>query len=78
MRRGLRSKMKIYDDYAGEEFHKMEKAGEIEYKMTKEMADAYLKSRTGKEANEKAQDYLCKIVDQEFGLLGKCTRVLFF
>ena len=56
----------------------MAKAGEIEYKMTKELADSYLKNRSGKDSNMKAQEYLCKIVDEQFGLKAKCTKVLFF
>ena len=56
----------------------MVKAGEIEYKMTRELAESYLKDRKGKDANSEAQEYLCKIVDEQFGLKAKCTRVLFF
>lgn len=52
--------------------------GDFEYKMTKEMADAYLKSRKGTDKNKHPQDYLCQVVNNEFGIKGNCTRVLFF
>lgn len=52
--------------------------GNFEYKMTKEMANAYLKDRKGTDKNKHPQDYLCQVVNNEFGIKGNCTRVLFF
>lgn len=52
--------------------------GDFEYKMTKEMADAYLKGRKGPDKNKHPQEYLCQVVNNEFGIKGTCTRVLFF
>ena len=52
--------------------------GNFEYKMSKEMADAYLKSRNGADKNKHPQEYLCDIVNSQFGIKGTCTRVLFF
>ena len=44
--------------------------GDFEYKMTKEMADAYLKGRKGTDKNKHPQDYLCQVVNNEFGIKG--------
>lgn len=52
--------------------------GNFEYKMSKEMANAYLKGRKSTDKNKHPQDYLCQIVNNEFGIKGNCTRVLFF
>lgn len=52
--------------------------GNFEYKMTKEMANAYLNARKGEEKKKHPQEYLCQIVNNEFGIKGTCTRVLFF
>ena len=56
----------------------VDQIGDFEYKMTKEMADAYLKDRKGTDKNKHPQDYLCQVVNNEFGIKGTCTRVLFF
>ena len=55
-----------------------EKAGFIEYKMPEAMAKAYLNERTGEEKKMRPNDFLCKIVNEEFGLKGYCTRVIKF
>ena len=52
--------------------------GNFEYKMTKEMANAYLNARKGEEKKKHPQEYLCQIVNNEFGIKGTCIRVLFF
>lgn len=54
----------------------MTKAGYIEYKMPELIAKEYLKARAGEDKKINANEYLCKIVDEEFGLLGKCVRVI--
>ena len=51
--------------------------GGFEYKMTKNMADMYLKERKGLDKNKHPQEYLCDIVNSEFGIKGTCTRVVF-
>lgn len=50
------------------------KSGYIEYKMPTQMAQSYIKMHKGKIPN--VNDYLCKIVNEEFGLKGQCIRVL--
>lgn len=54
----------------------MQKSGTIEYKMPKKMAQALLKNRHGADVKMQPNDYLCKIVNEEFGLKGYCTNVL--
>lgn len=53
-----------------------EKAGFIEYKMPEVMARAYLNGRNAEEKKMRSNDFLCKIVNEEFGLKGYCTRVI--
>lgn len=53
-----------------------EKAGFIEYKMPEAMAKAYLNGRTAEGKKMRPNDFLCKIVNEEFGLKGYCTRVI--
>lgn len=48
----------------------------IEYKMSKEMANFYLKNRKGEDKKKRPQEYLCKVVDEEFGIKGNCTKVI--
>ena len=52
--------------------------GNIEYKMTQEMADAYLKARKGEAKKQHPQEYLCEVINTEFGVKGNCVKVLFF
>ena len=56
----------------------MKMNGTIEYKMTAEMAAMYLKARKGADKQLDPQPYLCKVVNEEFGIKGECTKVLFF
>ena len=53
----------------------MEKFGYIEYNMPKELAAAYLKGRKGEEVKKNPNEFLCRVVDREFGLKGKCVKV---
>lgn len=46
------------------------------YRMPTGVAKAYLKDRKGEEKNMNSQAYLCKIVNQEYGLKGNCVRVI--
>ena len=48
----------------------------IEYKMTKEFAKSLLNERKGNEKRMSNQAYLCKYVNDVYGLKGKCVRVL--
>lgn len=52
----------------------MENTETIEYKMPEKMAQAYIKMHNGKIPN--VNDYLCKIVNEEFGLKGHCVNVI--
>lgn len=52
----------------------MNKAGNIEYKMPEKMAQFYLKQAKGKVPN--VNKYLCDIVNEEFGLMGNCVKVI--
>ena len=52
--------------------------GNFEYKMSKEMANVYLNTRKGEEKKKHPQEYLCQVVNNEFGIKDTCTKVLFF
>ena len=52
------------------------KAGIIEYKMPKEVAKSYLALADYK--GEDVNQYLCKIVNDEYNLRGLCVRVILF
>lgn len=50
---------------------------EFEYKMSKEMAKAYLDEKKGTdELKMNTQNYLRYIVNTEFGIKGDCIRVI--
>lgn len=55
-----------------------ESIGNIEYKMEKAMADALLKARKGEDKKKHPQEYLCDVVNEQFGVKGNCVKVLFF
>lgn len=50
--------------------------GDIEYKMSKELALSYLGNRKGDDKKKDAQEYLCEVVNTQFGVKGNCIRVL--
>ena len=52
----------------------------IEYKMPEELAKELLKKRKGKEGVNKMKpnEYLCYVVNEEFGIKGNCIKVLTF
>lgn len=52
--------------------------GDYEYKMSKELGDSILKMRKGTDKNKHPQEYLCELVNEQFGIKGNCTKVLFF
>lgn len=49
--------------------------GDIEYEMTKEMAKQILATRKGTDQNIPPQEFLCKVVNDEFRVKGNCVRV---
>lgn len=53
-----------------------EKAGCIEYKMPELMARELLKNRKGDEAKMRPNDFLCMVVNENFGLKGHCVNVI--
>ena len=55
-----------------------EKAGNVEYKMPKAMADALLKDRKDGDKKLRPQEYLVKVVNDNFGLLYNCTKVIIY
>lgn len=55
-----------------------EKAGCIEYKMSDKMARELLKNRKGDEAKMRPNDFLCMIVNENFGLKGHCVNVIYY
>jgi uncharacterized protein (DUF2267 family) len=54
------------------------KSGKIEYKMPEEMAKAYLKTRGSEDMKMHPDDFLCKVVNEEFGLRGLCEKVIVY
>lgn len=53
-----------------------EKAGCIKYKMPDKMARELLKNRKGDEAKMRPNDFLCMVVNENFGLKGHCVNVI--
>lgn len=49
--------------------------GDIEYEMSKEFAKQILATRKGADQNIHPQDFLCKVVNEEFGIKGNCIKV---
>lgn len=50
--------------------------GEIEYEMPKELAKQILATRKGTDQNMHPQEFLKKVVNEEFGLKGYCSNVI--
>ena len=50
--------------------------GEIEYEMPKELAKQILATRKGPDQNMHPQEFLKKVVNEEFGLKGYCSNVI--
>lgn len=50
----------------------------IEYKMPKEMANMYIRTAKSDYAKKHTTEYLCKIVNEEFGIKGDCVNVITF
>lgn len=51
----------------------------FEYKMPLLMAKNYLRQAKMKDSpnSKRGQEYLCKVVNEEFGIKGTCTRIIF-
>lgn len=43
--------------------------------MTETLANEILKTRKGEEKKMRPQEYLCKFVNEQFGIKGVCTKV---
>ena len=52
--------------------------GLIKYKMPATLAREYIKSRKGADTRMNQNDFLCKIVNEEYGLLGYCIEVILY
>jgi hypothetical protein len=77
--RGKRILINPVDDYCdlkGELIMAIQKPGTIEYKMPEAMARELLKTRKGDDAKMRPNDYLCKVVNEGFGLMYHCVRVI--
>ena len=51
-------------------------AGYIEFKMPEAMAQAYLETRNKNEKNKNPKEFLINVVNEEFGLKGRCVNVI--
>lgn len=49
--------------------------GEFEYNMSEQLAKEILATRKNAEKNMRPQVFLCKIVNETFGLRGHCVSV---
>ena len=49
--------------------------GKIEYEMSKQLAKSILDTRKGTERNIPPQQFLCQVVNDDFGLKGHCVKV---
>ena len=77
--RGKRILINPVDDYCdlkGELIMAIQKPGAIEYKMPEKMAQELLKNRKGDEAKMRPNDFLCMVVNENFGLLYNCVNVI--
>ena len=50
----------------------------FEYKMPEELAKELLRSRDGLDKKMRPNEYLCKVANEQYGLLRPVTRVLTF
>ena len=54
----------------------VEDIGCVEYKMPEAMARELLKNRKGDETKMRPNEFLCKVVNENFGLKGHCVNVI--
>lgn len=50
----------------------------VEYKMPTAFGKKLLKERKGTDAKLKPNEYLCKYVNEQYGVKGTCTKVIFY
>ena len=50
--------------------------GEISYTMSEGVAKDLLAQRKGDEKKMRPQEYLCHVVNEQFGLKGNCIKVI--
>lgn len=48
---------------------------EVTYQMSKNMFNALVATRKGKDKNTNPHDYVCQVVEDTFGIRGKCIKV---
>ena len=48
---------------------------EFEYVMSKQMADEYIRSRSGEDLKLRPKDYLMKVVNEDMGIYGTCAKI---
>lgn len=52
--------------------------GNVAYTMSETMAKELLKMRKGEdEIKLRPNDYLCKVVNEQFGIKGNCVKVIY-
>ena len=51
---------------------------EFKYKMSYTTAKELLRQKNGEDRSLSNQAYLCKIVNETYGLLGTCIEVIYF
>lgn len=54
------------------------KPGSIVFKMTDTMAKELLKTRKGEELKMNPNDFLCKVVNENFGIKSNCVKVVHY
>lgn len=54
----------------------MKNIGMYEYKMSSVMAKELLREKKGDDKKLQNNAYLCKVVNEQFGIKGHCNRVI--
>ena len=71
---GLKKEKKIMVNYNKANVY----GGSVEFKMPEAMAKSYLESRSKSDKKMEPKEYLIKVVNEEFGLKGRCVNVITF
>ena len=84
--RGLRAKANLYKDACDiniteEDIRRIimnhkEFYGEVSYTMSEGVAKDLLAQRKGDEKKMRPQEYLCQVVNEQFGVKGHCVKVI--
>lgn len=84
--RGLRAKANLYEDACDiniieEDIRRIimnhkEFYSEISYTMSEGVAKDLLAQRKGDEKKMRPQEYLCQVVNEQFGVKGNCVKVI--